>query len=240
MGLLEVKNYQLTNEDYQCKFMNYAAELVELENSVTMEYNVLRYWVTPSLLETLNKNKHYDYPQNIFEIGTVFRINDNYETKVQENERLAIAFCGNDANFTKVKQALESLMSALDVKYSVVETEHSSFIKGRVGRVKVNDEKIALIGEIHPQVLMNWSLDMPTAVIELNITDIFRMMHLPTEVVIEHTHVEETHKKHSKKEHVHIAAKKTITRKHVVKKNSAHKPIKKKTVSHSKKSKKKK
>ena len=132
-----------------------------------------------------------------------------------------------------------------------IQKRHSDYLKkakiviGEVKEVsknfvKVNDEKIALIGEIHPQVLMNWSLDMPTAVIELNITDIFRMMHLPTEVVIEHTHVEETHKKHSKKEHVHIAAKKTITRKHVVKKNSAHKPIKKKTVSHSKKSKKKK
>lgn len=239
MGLLEVKNYQLTNEDYQCKFMNYAAELVELENSVTMEYNVLRYWMTPSLLETLNKNKHYDYPQNIFEIGTVFRINDTYETKVQETERLAIAFSGNDANFTKVKQALESLMGALDVTYSIVETEHSSFIRGRVGRVKVNDEKIALIGEIHPQVLMNWSLDMPVAVIELNITDVFRMMHLPAEVTIEHTHVGGGNTSNSKKEHIH-KSKKITTKKHVLKKKAVHNPVKKKTVIHSNKLKKKK
>lgn len=215
MGLLEVKNYHLTNTDYQCKLMNYTADLVELENSVTIEYNVLRYWMVPSVLETLTKNKHYDYPQNLFEIGTIFRINNNSETKVQENERLAIAFCGTDANFTKVKQALESIFGALDINYSVVETEHSSFIKGRVGRVKVNDEKVALIGEIHPQVLMNWSLDMPVSVIELNITDIFRIMHMPTDITIEHrtsaehkkenkTHESKVHnssKKHSKPAH---------------------------------------
>ncbi len=216
MGLIEIKNYQLTNSDAQCKLMNYSAELVELENAVTQEYNVLRYWMIPSLLETLRNNKHYDYPQNIFEIGTVFRINNNFDTKVQENERLAIAFCGNDANFTRVKQALDSLMDALDIKYSLVEAEHSSFIKGRVGRVKVNEEKVALIGEIHPQVLMNWSMDMPVSVIELNITEIFRMMHIPSEVNIEHkavdqhehktakkhkTHAKENSKKHSKPKH---------------------------------------
>lgn len=186
MGLLEIKNYHLTNADAQCKLMNYSAELVELENAVTQDYNVLRYWMIPCLLETLRNNKHYDYPQNIFEIGTVFKINENFETKVQEDERLAIAFCGNDANFTRVKQALDSLMDALDIKYSLLETEHSSFIKGRVGRVKVNEEKVALIGEIHPQVLMNWSIDMPVSVIEMNITSIFRIMHFPSEVSIEH------------------------------------------------------
>lgn len=186
MGLLEIKNYHLTNSDAQCKLMNYSAELVELENAVTQDYNVLRYWMIPCLLETLRNNKHYDYPQNIFEIGTVFKINENFETKVQEDERLAIAFCGNDANFTRVKQVLDSLMDALDIKYSLLETEHSSFIKGRVGRVKVNEEKVALIGEIHPQVLMNWSIDMPVSVIEMNITSIFRIMHFPSEVSIEH------------------------------------------------------
>lgn len=203
MGLIEIKNYHLTNSDAQCKLMNYSAELVELENAVTQEYNVLRYWMIPGLLETLRNNKHYDYPQNIFEIGTVFKINNDFETKVQENERLAIAFCGNDANFTRAKQALDLLMDALDTKYSLVEAEHSSFIKGRVGRVKVNEEKVALIGEIHPQVLMNWSIDMPVSVIELNITDIFRMMHMPSEVSIEHKSVEHHEHKIAKKYTAH-------------------------------------
>lgn len=178
LGLLEVKNYQLTNADNQCKLMNYSTQLVELENSVTQEYVVLRKWLTPLLMETLKNNKHYDYPQNIFEIGTVFKINNAFETNVQEQERLAIAFCGNDANFTKAKQALEVLMDSLDVKYSIIDTEHTSFIKGRVGRVLVNDEKIAILGEIHPQILSNWYIEMPISVIELNITELFRILHI--------------------------------------------------------------
>ena len=181
LGLLEIKNFHLTNKDYQTRFMNFSVQLVELENSVTQEYNVLRYWMVPSIMETLKYNKHYEYPQNIFEIGTVFRLNDDYDTGVQETERLAVGFCGSDANFTKIKQVLDTMMDALDLKYDVAETEHTSFIKGRVARVNVNDSKIAYLGELHPQVLMNWQLEMPVSVMELNITELFRAMHMPEE-----------------------------------------------------------
>jgi len=184
-GLLEVKNFHLTSKDYQTKYMNYNTELVELANSMTQEYNALRQWLTPSLMETLRYNKHYEYPQNIFEIGTVFRLNEDFDTGVEEHERLAIAYCGNDANFTKIKQLFDVIMEALDLRYDVLDTEHASFIKGRVGRIALNSEKIAYLGEIHPQVLLNWSLEMPVAVLELNITELFRIMRFPEESRIE-------------------------------------------------------
>ena len=178
-GLIEVKNFHLTNNDFQSKLMNHAIETVELENSVTQEYNVLRAWITPNLMETLRYNKHYDYPQNIFEIGTVFKLDPAYDTGVHEDDRLGIALCGNDANFTRIKQLLDILCEALNVKYDLTDTEHTSFIKGRVGRVIINNSKIAYIGEVHPQVLANWTIDMPVAVIELNITELFRTMNAP-------------------------------------------------------------
>jgi len=181
LGLIEVKNYHLTNKDAQSKLMNYNIEVVELENSVTQDYNVLRAWILPSLIETLKLNKHYDYPQNIFEIGTIFRLDDSYDTKVQEGERLGIVLCGHDANFTKIKQVLDVIAEALNVKYELTDTEHDSFIKGRVGRVIINNSKIAYVGEIHPQVLSNWALEMPVAALEINVTELFRTMHHPEE-----------------------------------------------------------
>jgi len=180
-GLIEVKNFHLTNNDFQSKLMNHSIETVELENSVTQEYNVLRAWVTPHLMETLRYNKHYDYPQNIFEIGTVFKLDPSYDTGVHEDERLGIALCGNDANFTRIKQLLDILCEALNIKYDITDTEHNSFIKGRVGRVIINNSKIAYIGEIHPQVLSNWTIDMPVAVLELNVTELFVAMNFPSD-----------------------------------------------------------
>ena len=204
LGLTEVKNYHLTNKDHQDKLMNFNSDHVVLENSVTQEYNLLRNWLIPCLMETLQSNKHYEYPQNIFEIGAVFKINDSYDTNVEENERIAIALCGNDANFTKIKQIMDTLAEALDIKYSVAETLHTSFIKGRVGRVSVNDEKIAYIGEIHPQILMNWTIEMPIAVLELNITDLFRIMNFhPGADIGKHPERSEKSEKNSHADDVH-------------------------------------
>jgi len=215
LGLIEVKNYHLTNKDAQSKLMNYLIDVVELENSVTQEYNVLRAWIIPSLLETLKNNKQYDYPQNIFESGVVFKLDDSFDTGVHETERMCIALCGNDANFTKIKQILDVISESLNIKYDITDTEHNSFIKGRVGRVIVEGAKIAYIGEIHPQVLVNWTLEMPVAVLELNITELFRVMHLTNEKNTE-LHLdkkqehEQTHEKvqkhiHSENHNKHVA-----------------------------------
>jgi phenylalanyl-tRNA synthetase beta chain len=201
LGLIEVKNYHLTNKDNQSKLMNYNIDLVELENSVTQEYTVLRAWVTPNLMETLRYNKHYEYPQNIFEIGTVFKLDDSYDTGVKETDRLAIGLCGSDANFTKIKQILDVIAEALELKYDLTETEHGSFIKGRVARVLLSNSKIAYVGELHPQVLMNWGIEMPVAVLELNVTELFNLMNFPNDKVEVTEHSKKTvSKKESKKQ----------------------------------------
>ncbi len=174
-GIIEVKNFHLTSKDKQTKFMNSTHAVVELLNSVTQDYDVLRYWMTPSLLETLQSNKHYEYPQNIFEIGTIFKPNTTYDTGVQEQEVLAIALCGNDANFTKIKKIFDTFAGALDLNYTIADTAHESFIAGRVGRIVVANEKIGYIGELHPQILLNWGIEMPVAVLELNLSDLFKV-----------------------------------------------------------------
>lgn len=227
LGLVEVMNFHLSNANAQCKLMNINKQLIELENSVNQEFNMLRSWLTPSLMGTLSSNKHYEYPQDIFEIGTVFNHNDSYETKVQEQEHLAVALCGNDANFTKIRQVLDALMDALDLKYSVADTDHTSFIKGRVARITVNEEKIAHIGELHPQVLLNWSLEMPVAVLELNVSDLFRIMKFSSDIALEN-------KNYSTK------ACKEVTHKAQVKPSKPSKPAKHKTHKQHKPSKKRK
>jgi len=61
----------------------------------------------------------------------------------------------------------------LNVRYEIEETEHPSFIPGRVARIKINNKKIAYIGEISPKVIVNWDLDVPVTALELNLTELF-------------------------------------------------------------------
>ncbi|MEK6906929.1 MAG: phenylalanine--tRNA ligase subunit beta [Nanoarchaeota archaeon] len=175
LNLIEVRNYNLTSKESLYYKMNHNGEVVSLANSLSQGYDVLRSWVIPSLMETLSKNKHNEYPQNIFEIGTIFKKGEN-ETNVIEQERVAIALCHPKSNFTEIKQILDSLLSSLSLKYEIKDVEHDSFIPGRVGRININNKNIAYIGEIHPQVLNNWNLEMPVACLELNLTELFNVI----------------------------------------------------------------
>ena len=176
LGFLETSTYHLTNKEFQCKRMNINLELIELANSISSDYNVLRSWLIPSLMEVLGNNKHHEYPQKIFAIGTIFKKNDKMETDIEENDRLAAAIASEDTDYTEIRQILDYLFRSLNLKYEILEAEHGSFIEGRLGRVVVNGKKVAYIGEINPRVITNWDLEVPVTAFELNFSDLFSIL----------------------------------------------------------------
>ncbi len=176
LGLVETYSYNLSNIDDQNTKMLVDLPLVKLESAVNTDYNVLRAWVLPSLLSVLKLNKVHEYPQNIFEIGDCFKADDSLETGVKEFVRLSVALCGADSDYTRIKQVFQSLMDALKVDCVFKPEDHPSFIPGRVARVFINDKGIAYIGEVSPDVLSNWDLQMPVAAFELNISDLFGIL----------------------------------------------------------------
>ncbi len=169
LGLLEANTYHLINSEDQTKKMNCNIKFVKLKNSTSKEYDSLRAWLIPSLMQVLKNNRHREYPQNVFEIGRVF---------VNNEEITRVAVLLNDVNvgFTEIKQILDALELSLGVKFSLKEAEHSSFISGRVARVSCKGKEIAYIGEIHPRCLENFELETPVAALELNLSELSKVM----------------------------------------------------------------
>jgi phenylalanyl-tRNA synthetase beta chain len=62
------------------------------------------------------------------------------------------------------------LLFSLKVSYVVEKGDHPSFIKGRVGKIYVDGDDIGLIGEFHPNVLLNHGLEQPVVGFELDIS----------------------------------------------------------------------
>ncbi|MBL7056730.1 phenylalanine--tRNA ligase subunit beta [Candidatus Woesearchaeota archaeon] len=173
LGLVETLSYHLLNKEIHNNKMNLKAKVVELENASSKEHDILRSWITPSLMQVLSNNTNREYPQGIFEIGNTFKANTAKETKVEENWRVGVALAGPNIGFTKIKQVFDSLMNALDVNFESKEAKHDSFILGRVARISVNKKNVAYIGEIHPQVITNFGVEMPIATFELNLSDLY-------------------------------------------------------------------
>ncbi len=146
---------------------------VEIDQYMSETYSVVRTWLLPILMEFLSKNRHIEYPQKVFEQGPV-TVRKNEEIK--DYERIAIVSAHEKTDFTEIKQVLDSLFRNLGIEYEIEETEHNSFIEGRVGRVSVNGKKIAYIGEISPVVLNNFGLIVPVSALEINLTDLFEVI----------------------------------------------------------------
>ena len=144
-------------------------ELVEIENMMSETYSAVRSWLTPVLLEVLSKNKHNDFPQKVFEAGTV---NLRKGGAVSQSENIAFAVSHTDADFTEAKQVLDAVMDGLGARYSLRANSSGSFIKGRAGDVVAKGRKIGTIGEIAPKVLSNWKIEMPVVSVELSMTEL--------------------------------------------------------------------
>lgn len=170
--LQEIKSFHLLDQDSLTKKMNSTALPIKLQNAPA-DFDCLRNLLLPSGLKTLSENQHHDYPQNIFEIGTVFVKDDTQETKVKESQHLTILLCHENTDFTEIKQLLDAFFQALNLPCTLQDANHPSFITGRVGQI---NQTYGLVGEIHPQVLTNWSLNVPVTALEINLTELFKLI----------------------------------------------------------------
>jgi len=173
LGLQEVLSYTLTNKDNLFKKMNIEEQIVaEVENPVSMNWNVFRNWLLPSVMEFLSNNQHVEYPQRVFEIGDVVLLDDTQETKTKDIRKLACAISNTYVSYEEISSVLDAVMKTLGIEYKLKSATHPSFIEGRSANVLVKGKSIGLIGEIHPAVMENWKLEMPVAAFEIDIEEL--------------------------------------------------------------------
>lgn len=169
LGLQEILNYTLSDKKDLLKNMIIKNELVEIENPVSSTWSVFRNSLIPGCLRFLSCNKHVEYPQRIFEIGDVIKLDENQETKTRDVRNLAILLTDRTMGYENVSSILNSLMKNLGVKYELEEMKSEKFVEGRCAYVVVKNKVIGQVGEIYPEVLENFGLEMPVVVLELNL-----------------------------------------------------------------------
>jgi len=174
LGYQEVFTLVLSSRQDQFENMNVKqVPHLNLGRSVEQSVNMPRVWLLPELMKCLKNNRSVEYPQKIFEINQVIVPDETKDVKCKDVLKLCVVLCHSGANFTEMKQVLEYVMRCLDLKCSLKESEHGSFISGRVARVTVNNKDVAEVGEVHPKVLSNFGLEMPVVVLELDLSELF-------------------------------------------------------------------
>jgi phenylalanyl-tRNA synthetase beta chain len=151
-------------------------DVIETVNSKTEEYNIVRSWLLPSLMEVLWRNRNREYPQNIFEIGDVIELDKKSETGARTRRGLSIVLCHSKASFSEIKSIIESILNNLGIKkYKIEESKLPCFIQGRAAKIAVDGNDLGRFGEIHPEVISNWELEMPIAACEICVDFLFNL-----------------------------------------------------------------
>jgi phenylalanyl-tRNA synthetase beta chain len=170
LGFQEIISYTLTNKEHLFEKMNVKEDsVVEIENPVSLNWNVFRSWLLPCLMEFYSNNQHVGYPQKIFEIGDVVLIDEKQETKTKDVRKMAAAVSDSKVDYDDIAAVLNAFLSSLKVKYKLRKIKNGSFIEGRVAEILVKNKSIGFIGEVHPLVLSNWKLEMPVAAFEIDL-----------------------------------------------------------------------
>jgi len=169
-GAQEISTFILTNKKNLFEKMNLPDdEIVEIANPVSSNWSVMRSWLTPSLVELLSKNTNVEYPQKIFELGQCVKLNTRSQVGSEDMWKMAYSEAGSKVNFTHAKTILQAYSRTLGKELKVVSKDHPMFITGRSGQVYLDGTAVGIIGELHPQVLNNWKIEVPVVVWEIEI-----------------------------------------------------------------------
>jgi phenylalanyl-tRNA synthetase beta chain len=171
----EVLNYTLTSPETLYKKMSIPLDkIVELKNPVSEKYSVVRSWLIPILLEYLVNNKHLEYPQQIFEIGPIVKIDSDAENKSMTEIHLSAVIADRKVRFSDIHNIVSKYFSLINCEYSIDYKAHESFIETRCACINRNGSELGFFGEIHPTVLEAFGLEMPVGAIELNLNLIYK------------------------------------------------------------------
>jgi len=169
-------NYLGSGKDYIEK-MNIAdssagKKVIEISNPMTENYQFVRPSILPSLLSAEAPSGNAAYPHRIFEIGKVAYLEDSENTGTRTRQHLGFLSASSDANFNEAASQVASLLYYLDHDYSVVDSDDPRFIHGRQASIMIKGKAIGIFGEIHPQVLENWTIGTPCVAGELDIEEL--------------------------------------------------------------------
>jgi len=170
-GYTEIYSSSMVSEKLVTNFGLKTTEVLKLKNPLNEDLVYMRTSLAPSLLNVLAQNNKYKKEVNIFELANIYRIEARKDLP-EEEMTLALAVSGSAKN---IFGDLKGVFELLAKKFGILE-ENLKFVPivkigwhpGRIAAIKIDNNEIGVIGEIHPLVLKKFGLNTRVAASELN------------------------------------------------------------------------
>ena len=162
-------NYLGSKKEYIDRMNIDGAHTIEIANPMSENYQFVRPSIIPSLLSAETVSGNAVYPHRIFETGKIAYLAPEENTGTRTRQSLGFLTASQDANFNEAASHVAGLLYYLQISYEVAETHDPRFIEGRQAGILYKGAQIGIFGELHPQVLENWSITVPVFAGELDI-----------------------------------------------------------------------
>ncbi|MDD4255519.1 MAG: phenylalanine--tRNA ligase subunit beta [Methanofollis sp.] len=164
LGYLEVMPFTLTSERvlYGQMRRETSPDLLRVSKPISEDQSVVRTEILPLLMEILEINCHRELPQRLFATGDIIR-------GVKTMQSVAAVSIHPGADFSEAYAMMDAFCRECGLSPEFVESADPAFIEGRRGDVLVDGKKVGVFGEVHPEVLVAFSLEHPVAALELDL-----------------------------------------------------------------------
>jgi phenylalanyl-tRNA synthetase beta chain len=191
-------NYLGSKKEFIDNMLIDASGVIEISNPMSENYQFVRPSIIASLLGAEAGSGNAVYPHKIFEVGKAAFLTNNAFSAKDGSEESAPRVCeanskcigdkdvgdttgtrtiqslgflaaSGTANFNDAASEVATLLYFLGHEYAVRESDDSRFVAGRQAEVLIGGKKAGVFGEVHPQVLENWTIAVPCVAGEINL-----------------------------------------------------------------------
>ncbi|MCK5811468.1 MAG: phenylalanine--tRNA ligase subunit beta [Clostridiales bacterium] len=180
MGLMEIYTYSFTSRKVFDKLLlkddSKLRETVVITNPLGEDFSIMRTTTIPEMLQVISHNYNRRIAKaSFFETSNTYHPIKNEKLPLEKNI-LTMGLYG-DYNFYSIKGIIEKLADTLgitDVRF-VADSNNPSYHPGRCAQIKVNEDVIGTIGEIHPDVADNFEVPKRSYIGELDIEKLYKL-----------------------------------------------------------------
>jgi phenylalanyl-tRNA synthetase beta chain len=170
MGYQEmIFNYLGSREDLALKTGGNPGDLLQIANPMSEKYEFVRNSIIPNLMQCEQVSANAAYPHKIFETGKIVRKDASRNYGSATRQYAAFLHAAQDANFNTIASQTQTLFYYLSREYSLKEVEDARFIKGRAALILYKGKEAGILGEIHPQALENFNINVPCTACEIDV-----------------------------------------------------------------------
>ncbi len=183
LGFTEVKTYSFISPKAYDKIClpedSSFRNSIVISNPLGEDTSVMRTTALPCMLDVVSRNyNNRNLTCSFYELATVY-ISNGTETLPDEKKTLVLAEYGDGRSFFSLKGKLEAILAYAGVSGYDVQplTTAASYHPGRTARITADGKELAVIGEIHPNVLGNYDIGAKVWAAQIDFDLLYSLRH---------------------------------------------------------------